>query len=719
MSASPAATRHSLSDEPAFQALSKTVTPHFVTVWVEQAKLNDDWYFKRYWVMQNAAELKHLRAGMFDLEWQENRWTERREFLLDGKASATPGRLTKPALAQLARMTPGDLPYVQFRSVLGQTDVASALVGESLQRLFPSGDVLAQALQTTVAQTVAANQSPPAALAMEVATSILYLDASLEDGELDQAELGGRIQRLAGRIDSVREGADPQPLDVWMEELYRRVSDRQTMGSVVQELRASLSEIEKQIDQYFRDPTQRQLLIPVPAQLSSMRGVLSVLGLDHAERTVVAMRQIVETKLVAEHREEPQAMQPVFDLLANNLGAMGFMLDMLNHQPKLAKKLFVFHDSTGEFKPVMGRHDELVSTFGASGFSGFSDSSVSTFGATTIIGAERDAPAPPAPVPAPAVDDSDTELLDIFLEEAQEVIGNGRSAIAALFDAPSDMAQQTTLRRAFHTLKGSSRMVGLSDFGESAWALEQVLNGWLAENRPASPELLNFCTVALDAFAGWRDQIAEKTPTTWVPKVFQQAAQAFGDSPREHNHITIEIRRVGENKPIRVDVRIIAATNQELLSAVAEKRFRQDLYYRLNVARFVLPPLRDRREDIPLLARHFLTQHTQRYRKGVTGFDAAALQVLVDHRWPGNVRELDHAIERAVLMTQGPVIRASDLGLRVEGASAGRLEDMSLEDVEAFLIKKAMAKYGNVSHAARALGLSRSALYRRLERYKL
>ncbi|MFN8004474.1 MAG: hypothetical protein U0X75_26070 [Acidobacteriota bacterium] len=127
-----AAKKDRLSDEPAFQALSKTVTPHFVTVWVEQAKLNDDWYFKRYWVMQNAAELKHLRAGMFDLEWQENRWTERREFLLDGKASATPGRLTKPALAQLARMTPGDLPYVQFRSVLGQTDVASALVGESL-----------------------------------------------------------------------------------------------------------------------------------------------------------------------------------------------------------------------------------------------------------------------------------------------------------------------------------------------------------------------------------------------------------------------------------------------------------------------------------------------------------------------------------------------------------------------------------------------------------
>jgi transcriptional regulator with PAS, ATPase and Fis domain len=168
-----------------------------------------------------------------------------------------------------------------------------------------------------------------------------------------------------------------------------------------------------------------------------------------------------------------------------------------------------------------------------------------------------------------------------------------------------------------------------------------------------------------------------------------------------------------------VDVRIVSATNADLGADVEAGRFRQDLLFRLNTIEIVLPPLRDRREDIPLLARHFLDQHTQRYRKTVTGFEPAALQMLMDHRWPGNVRELDHAIERAVLMTQASVIRPSDLGVRVDPASTGRLEDMSLEEVEAFLIKKAMARYGNVSHAARALGLSRSALYRRLERYKL
>jgi DNA-binding NtrC family response regulator len=182
---------------------------------------------------------------------------------------------------------------------------------------------------------------------------------------------------------------------------------------------------------------------------------------------------------------------------------------------------------------------------------------------------------------------------------------------------------------------------------------------------------------------------------------------------------TGEFERVGSSRTRKVDVRIVSATNADLLAEIAAGRFRQDLLFRLNTIEIVLPPLRDRREDIPLLARHFLDQHTQRYRKAVTGFEPAALQMLMDHRWPGNVRELDHAIERAVLMTQATVLRTTDLGVRVDPASAGRLEDMSLEEVEAFLIKKAMARYGNVSHAARALGLSRSALYRRLERYKL
>jgi DNA-binding NtrC family response regulator len=181
-----------------------------------------------------------------------------------------------------------------------------------------------------------------------------------------------------------------------------------------------------------------------------------------------------------------------------------------------------------------------------------------------------------------------------------------------------------------------------------------------------------------------------------------------------------EMERVGSSKTKRVDVRVISATNANLADEVSQGRFRQDLLFRLNTIEIHLPALRERREDIPLLAAHFLSAHSRRYRKHLEGFDPGAMQALLENPWQGNVRELNHVVERAVLMAQDRLVRACDLALRAAPQSSARLEEMSLEEVEAFLIKKALARYdGNVSHAASALGLSRSALYRRLERYGL
>ncbi len=183
---------------------------------------------------------------------------------------------------------------------------------------------------------------------------------------------------------------------------------------------------------------------------------------------------------------------------------------------------------------------------------------------------------------------------------------------------------------------------------------------------------------------------------------------------------TGEFERVGSSRTRRVDVRMISATNADLNAEVSGGRFRQDLLFRLNTIEIQLPPLRDRREDIPLLGSYFLGIHSRKYRKQLTGFDAVAMQALLSHTWPGNVRELDHSVERAVLMAQGGSVRASDLGLKTSSGAVPRLEDLSLEEVEALLIKKALARFnGNVSQAAGALGLSRSALYRRLQRYGL
>src|SRR5271155_1794871 len=181
-----------------------------------------------------------------------------------------------------------------------------------------------------------------------------------------------------------------------------------------------------------------------------------------------------------------------------------------------------------------------------------------------------------------------------------------------------------------------------------------------------------------------------------------------------------EMERVGSSRTKRVDVRVISATNAHLDEEVQAGRFRQDLLFRLNTIEIHLPPLRERREDIPLLGAHFLAAHSQRYRKRIGGFDRAALQLMLEHPWQGNVRELNHVIERAVLMAQDSQIKPADLALRSGREGSPRLEDMSIEEVEAFLIKKALGRHnGNVSHAANALGLSRSALYRRLQRYGL
>ncbi len=183
---------------------------------------------------------------------------------------------------------------------------------------------------------------------------------------------------------------------------------------------------------------------------------------------------------------------------------------------------------------------------------------------------------------------------------------------------------------------------------------------------------------------------------------------------------TSEFERVGSSKTRKVNVRIISATNAELKKEVEAGHFRRDLLFRLNTIEIHLPPLRERRDDIAPLARHFLWQQLQRYRKNIEGFESAALQAMLKYEWPGNVRELEHTIERAVLMASGTTIHAKDLGLATTTESAGSLEELSLEEVEAMLIKKALARCdGNVSRAADALGLSRSALYRRLEKYGL
>ena len=181
-----------------------------------------------------------------------------------------------------------------------------------------------------------------------------------------------------------------------------------------------------------------------------------------------------------------------------------------------------------------------------------------------------------------------------------------------------------------------------------------------------------------------------------------------------------EMERVGSSRNKKVDVRVISATNSDLKTACETGGFREDLLFRLNTVEIHLPALRERREDIPTLVAHFLSQYAARYRRQVRGVDPLALQSLLQYGWPGNVRELEHTMERAVLMCRTEQVQTADLGLAAQRSQAQNLEELSLEAVESILIRKALQRFqGNVSQAAEALGLSRGALYRRMEKYGL
>lgn len=479
-----------------------------------------------------------------------------------------------------------------------------ALAGESLKRLFPSGESLAEELRAAAAQAQQSAAPPSAPLAMEVATSLLFVEACLEDAEFDHPELGARVERMSQRMASVRQGTAPQPLEGWMEDLYRRISDRQTMGSVVQELRATLSDAEKLIDQFFRNPADPEVLIPVPNQLSSMRGVLSVLGMDHAASALLRMRDEVDGLISTEVDVARVPQAGVFDRLADNLGALGFLIDMLSVQPSLAKTLFTYDAEAGTLSPVMGRGERmpvqpgeplpllaqprLIEQAQMLAFNAARDDvSIESVArdlellsheataadqpglAATVnqarvalqkaqdadaVSAARDqlsealadfvhtASEPvgfePESTAGRAVGDDDSveddDMREVFLEEAREVFESARSAVAALSGDPADLQQLTVLRRAFHTLKGSARMVGLTDFGDAAWVCEQLYNTLLSEQKPAEPALLSFTGGSLDQLASWTDDIAASRPTLHSAAQFQQAAerlQAVAEAP--------------------------------------------------------------------------------------------------------------------------------------------------------------------------------------------
>lgn len=447
------------------------------------------------------------------------------------------------------------------------------LVCDSLAKLHPESHVLAKALMQVVHSVAAKGQPPSAEVAMEVATSVLYLQAAFASLDIADSAMALHGETLANRLTSVLAGHASQPLAPWMEQLYRQVSDQQTMGSVLGELRATLAEAEKLLDQYFRNPADTAVLSPVASHLSQMRGVLSVLGLEPASQAMVRMRQNVER---LQSDDVPEAEQQVlFEKMGNSLGALGFLIDMLSYQRNMARKLYEFDENEGELKLLMGRVRVRSSDEGQKSVSEVvqarveqivqpvvlsqgepvqAEKTAENIAQPTMLAQSKAGESEGAVLPAQAGaaieaaaalqvadEDTDSELLGIFLEEAREVVDSGRAALQGLAQEPANLSEQTVLRRAFHTLKGSSRMVGLDDFGQAGWAMEQMLNAWLAEQKAMPQPMQQLALQALNGFETWVNAIEKDGAAQWQSAPFRASADAMR---LESRFITLDMAAV-------------------------------------------------------------------------------------------------------------------------------------------------------------------------------
>ena len=458
-----------------------------------------------------------------------------------------------------------------------------------METVWPSARQLPDTLHGVIRNIQQTGQAPRPDLAMELATAVLFLEAAAQEHQHDDQEFIVRTDLLAQRLAAALNGIQAAPLTGWMEALYARISDRDSLGQVVTESRSAMGEVERALDDFFRHPQKTEQARASIAKLETIASILMMLNCEEAGAAVSAMtrqvQQLVEASEQTGAIDDAKRRANVLRL-GNSLGALAFMFDMIGYQPDRARTQFhfdaanqelvhtpsqpgfspaptgPFSETTPLFSPSPNQSlvpalDNLVSAQTSGGLSpadaarqldsviqqaelagqpGLAQQARQALSSVQTAAAAGDSEglaqaisvlAPVAEQPVDSICDTPIEeedLRDIFLEEAAEVIDKARTAINALEADRANTEPLTNLRRAFHTLKGSGRMVGLASFGEAAWAMERLLNGWLADGKPATPALLQLAAAALDALALWRESIARQEPSPWHHACFAQSA---------------------------------------------------------------------------------------------------------------------------------------------------------------------------------------------------
>ena len=383
-------------------------------------------------------------------------------------------------------------------------------LAESISTLWPEAQDFTNALLGAVRKVQMFARIPSEDMAIEVAMSVLFLESSLEDLQDSNTHFNDRAALLAQRLQSVQIGQQPTARADWMDTFYNSLSSKDSTEQVIVESRAALGEVEQALDGFFRQPENQDQAQKAIGKLVEIASILTIVGFTEASQAASAMadqvQQLLATLASTSSIEDP-ACQTYVQRLGSNLSALSFLFETIRYQPERAKQQFFFdkeqqqlrHQTDAppkQVKPAISQNKPVLTTAAPT-----NDNIVDT------------------PV--------DGDLREIFLEEAAEVISEAQITIQSLQSNMAYMPQLTNLRRAFHTLKGSGRMVGLASFGEAAWEIERVLNSWLADNKPATQPLLQFTSSALGALNKWRAAIAEQKNSVWHHRYFTQPAAAM------------------------------------------------------------------------------------------------------------------------------------------------------------------------------------------------
>jgi chemosensory pili system protein ChpA (sensor histidine kinase/response regulator) len=411
-------------------------------------------------------------------------------------------------------------PVDNFKEALATLAGASARLGA------PALAQLLRELGQAATDALAANRSDE--LGMEMATAMLFVEQGLDQVRQLPSDFEEHAEVMGARLLALAAGETPPAAPQWQGELAQKTQHEQTVAVLAGEIKASLRQIEKILDDYHAGVVQRPALTQVDPLLHQLQGALSVLDQDAAVRAVRRVQADVQG--LASGATEGGVHAPALQLIARNIGALGFFTDMLAQNGMQAGQRFVFDETDGVFREIPFE-DVLQEA------SPFEIEPVADAVPEPVVAAEPE----PVPEPQPQSDDAiEAELLEIFISEAQEVLALVAENIPAAESAPGSQEILTQLRRSFHTLKGSGRMVGLDEFAIAAAAIEKCMNLWLAEARSATPALLGMLQHACVELAAWVDELAASGRSARTGAALAGAAERVQEGTEQEAPAAVE-----------------------------------------------------------------------------------------------------------------------------------------------------------------------------------